>query len=346
MGFILSQQRLPCPAETPSSGLETCSTINSGYLPFITLGLPEKDAGHIRYGVMRRVTSTVDTDLTQRKPRLTITTFNPQTEDELVSPVNDHNGMARDAGVYLKDFCAGIHAAAHTPLDVKYLYIKEPSSPFGPLQNVAYALAVSKKPFDYPGTVITLNDPAFDSPERKMSGDYNYTVIAKTPESLSSQLSCAQLITATRSYSNILLAANIYARILPDYLNQLDISVDQADAAFLGAQASMVRSSGNILNSITSVQTASSAVAKNPIDAKAIKDLTLAQIGLATTIAGGVANLVSLLTTAGAAKQRTNDTYSQVRDSLIPRARALESAIKERMERHLKLGIYLPIQVH
>ncbi len=100
-GFILRQNRLPCPASA-GAGIEDCSGASAGQFPYKTVGL--SSATTIRYGVYRNpnaVTITADADLAAAKLR-----YSPPVPPVPVIAVAPISGL---------DFCVGLKNAIATP---------------------------------------------------------------------------------------------------------------------------------------------------------------------------------------------------------------------------------------
>ncbi len=350
-GFAFSQQRLPCPAQSPASGIEHCDGGQraTGYLPFRTLGLPDKEAGLIRYGVLRRSSSIGDADLTQRKARLQILHFNPGNETTSrarPSPQSDTQAYARESGVYAKDFCSALSTASSLPFNDAFVHIgsaKDPSK----RQNVAYALALQKDARHAAEPSAASPSLTFGLPAGNRLSSQQDAVLAVSPRSLSTKLSCTPLVAAVRSYAYVHTAAAIHTRTLPDYLNQLDISVSKARATLVASTAGEVRAIADLLDSIAALMVASAGVTSaTPVDA-ALKatEFAFAKWGTVSSIAAVTATSIGLPLAANNSYERARTNRDRVQNVLLPQANALKTAMDERMARVLNAGIQLPISV-
>ncbi|MFA5489002.1 MAG: type II secretion system protein [Candidimonas sp.] len=349
-GYAFSHQRLPCPAETPTSGIEQCAGNRAiGYLPFTTLGLPDLDAGLIRYGVLRRPHGTQDAELTQRKPRLQLIHFNPGTELTTritPSPHSDPQELAWKAGVYARDFCSALGFASALPFSESFVHI--PKNGQEQALNVAYALALPKGSRQAEGAGSSFSSLGFDSPTSNLLSSQQDMVLAVSPQSLSARLSCAPLVAAVRSYANIQAAVAIHTRTLPDYLNQLDINVDKARAALIASSAVLLRATANEVAAIADIFKSKAKISRtsfykpHEIIAEAAS-LPLKYFSLGSATASLFAISAGVPLAAKQSHDRATNNYNKVNDVLIPQANALKQAIDERMARTLQSGIYLPI---
>lgn len=348
-GYVFSQQRLPCPAENPASGVEQCSgNLATGYLPFKTLGLPDKEAGRIRYGVLRRSSQTDDADLTQRKARLQVLHFNPgnaTTSLAKPSPNSDTQAHARESGVFAKDFCSALSSASSLPFSADFVHIDTPGLPSTSKRNVAYALALPKQTRQTSGQKVAPPSLTFNSPIGNRLSTQQDAVLAVSPQSLSSKLSCPILISAVRSYANIQTAAAIHTRTMPDYLNQLDINLAKANATLSASKVGELRALAGLLDAEAGVIKAISGLTgATPDDIVQKKyKIFLAKWSRVNATLAFQTMSIGLPLAADQSYQRAKKNYDRVKDVLLPQTNALKLAIDERMARTLNAGIYLPI---
>src|SRR5690606_35058446 len=131
-----------------------------------------------------------------------------------------------------------------------------------PQRNVAYALALPKNLRQTAEQNSTLPALEFGSPANNLLSVQEDVVLAVGPQALSARLSCAALISAIRSYSNVQLSAAIHSRTLLDYLHQLDISLDKAQASAIASRANVTKAYANLLEAGSKLSTELAKVAR------------------------------------------------------------------------------------
>ena len=236
IGFIIANNRLPCP-DTTGTGLENCAVTNrQGGLPVKTLGIEssiqKKRGGLIRYGVYRssNISPASDIDLAANidryEPRL------PNLENSA-----QNNGL---------DFCFALKIASRlTTSDNNQLNI-------GSLGiNVAYVIADS-------GAIDANNDGVlfdgtngagikFEKPHKSHSNNYDDNIQAVGFNELAGRLNCARVLSETNgaarasyaSYDMWLLATQ-YKNYRDYHVHYLEVMLQIAETKFALATAALV----------------------------------------------------------------------------------------------------------
>lgn len=233
-GFVLSNNRLPCP-DTNGDGREDCGAGAAvGKLPFISIGMSEADAGRIRYGVYRNASGTPvnDADLAvaiDRMPMLA-TIGTPMAGYDLFGA--HRNGI---------DLCAGLRNGANSASNVNLLHVTTTAQNI----NVAYALAISgPTDADQAGNLLDGSNAAagvaFEAPSRVTDGNYDDRVVAVGFDRLMGRIGCnGVLAAATHAHANAATMAEITHQAMLDYKIQLDLIKELADANVAAAAAAV-----------------------------------------------------------------------------------------------------------
>lgn len=250
-GFLIAQNRLPCP-DSDNDGNENCgATIQSGTLPYRTLKLSSavKNASgqKIAYSVYRNANSTLslDTDLASLKDRYR--PLLPNSESSTVS-----NGL---------DFCWALKTAITVANSNSFSYVGSSSNPI----NQAYILvSPGSLNANEAGTVFDginqIGNIGFELPDKVIDANYDDTVRSKGFSELAGELKCAALIGRANGLARTSSAMYDITRI-NDYnvsfralaLNVHEGNVDQAefnmalataDAAIYAAQTVIAIAAG------------------------------------------------------------------------------------------------------
>lgn len=188
-GFVLKNDRLPCPASTSAAGTEDCS-LERGYVPWKSLGLARpltNSGGHAyAYGILHG-----SNNLGTVTAKYTPTYLNSSDSYQLTPGTlssSQTNGL---------DLCVKLRNQAALALDTARLRIRDVNAPADAAKasNVAWVLVD-------PG----LNNPtfngynasglAFESPGRAQAPDYDDKVTVGTLTQLFGELRCPALLAA------------------------------------------------------------------------------------------------------------------------------------------------------
>lgn len=200
-GFLLMNNRLPCPSTTPTSGTENCG-ITKGFVPYRTLGLPKSvtnSEGHaLVYGILAN-----DTDnnhlgkLTAKYTPQYLVSTNNYWEAAPTSSSNQINGL---------DFCAKLRSQAALPLDAALLNIRHWSDRTNAVKmtNVAWVLVdpgsrnadgtTGAYPLFDGSNAPSVSGQSFESPSRVQSETYDDKVRAGTLTQMFGKLRCQELL--------------------------------------------------------------------------------------------------------------------------------------------------------
>ncbi len=240
-GFVLSNNRLPCP-DTNGDGRENCGgSAAVGTLPAVTIGLAQADATGIRYGVYRQPSASpvADADLAALADRMPMlaTRGDPLAGYDLFE--SNSNGI---------DLCAGLRNAANSPGGDGFLHVVTPEKNI----NVAYALALaSRSDADQAGSLFDGSNAgagvAFEAPSRVTDGGYDDRVVAVGFDRLIGRLNCSEtLAAATHAHANAATMAEITHQAMLDYKIQLDLINKLADANMAAAAAAVAIAVGGV----------------------------------------------------------------------------------------------------
>ncbi|WP_162404810.1 type II secretion system protein [Pseudoxanthomonas jiangsuensis] len=278
MGFAAIQSRLPCP-DADADGREDCAgTLAVGSLPYVTLGLPDRRATAIRYGVLRRTgtltvpewddktsSKAVDADLAHIVDRAQTLQVIANSKDiraaarvqsydncdrlSADAPTCDDLPQLRDNGL---DFCEAIRDASLLPASSGFLHTLQEDAPTAMAGNVAYALAMTDRLAPSPQHVG--GSLAFHSPRRPSAGDYHDKVRAVGLDQLWTRLRCGESYgAAIYAHANVAVAARLATPAMHDYQEQLAIMYDLAVANDLSADAGLVAAAAQITSATAGV---------------------------------------------------------------------------------------------
>lgn len=271
LGFAASQSRLPCP-DTNHDGREDCGGGEVGKLPYLTVGLPDARAGHLRYGVLRRTgdsavivrwntadqlatpqSTVLDADLAMPPDQAMPLQVTANAADSFViSRVEawDHctrvdcsalPQLARNS----MDFCDALRNASQLPASDGHLHTRHEHDPARNAGNVAYALAA----VDPLAPAHDAGSPAFQSPRRPGSGDYRDKVLAVGIDQLWTRLRCGEHYSpALFAHANVAMAARLTTPVMHNHKTQLDIMVELGKAESMNATVAIIDASAELIN--------------------------------------------------------------------------------------------------
>lgn len=178
LGFIAAHNRLPCPDNT-NNGIENCG-VNSGSIPYKTLGLNEDYAGvgsiPLKYAVFRNSAASADlTNITDL--------FNPTDSHGTVTTLNQINGL---------DFCTALTNAKASTFSTNYAHIVLPNGTTAAVPYVVVTAGLGNADgtgsnFDGRNDNATMD---FEAPNKSHNASYDDTVFSKTFDELATTLEC------------------------------------------------------------------------------------------------------------------------------------------------------------
>ena len=281
LAFAAIQSRLPCP-DADHDGREDCTgNLAVGALPYATLGLPDRRASSIRYGVLRRSGEALvvpdfggdtwdmpaDTDLASLQNRaktLQVVSNSPNIEpahqirlwnscDHLPagSPTCDDLPQLRSNGL---DLCDALRNASLLPTSAAFVHTLREDESGEIAGNVAYALAIPD--MLNPAPLHTGASLAFHSPRRPAGGTDHYQdkVRAVGLDQLWTRLRCGESYgPAIYAHANIAVAARLTTPAMHNYGEQLEIMLDLAIANNHSADAGLVAGAAQITSATAGV---------------------------------------------------------------------------------------------
>jgi hypothetical protein len=200
-GFVFMHHRLPCPADTPSSGTENC-TLTKGFVPHRTLGLPRpstNNEGHpFAYSLLAN-------DAANNHLGKATAKYTPQ---YLVSGSDYWSTPATSTSAQINglDFCAKLRSQSALALNTSLLNIRNWSdrTNASKMTNVAWVLVDpgSRNTDGATGSYPLFNgsnDPSssgmsFESPSRAQTETYDDKVRVGTLNQLFGELRCPELL--------------------------------------------------------------------------------------------------------------------------------------------------------
>jgi hypothetical protein len=204
-GFVIINHRLPCPASGPFTGVENCS-IDSGYVPYKTLGLPRpvtnNDGFAFGYAVLRD--NAHNNDLAVASAKYTPTYFYTTGNYWEAPPTRTSTSSGGAPLINGLDFCAKLRHAATLGQQSAQTGIKNVRNPTQRI-NVAWVLvdpgqrnADGSTGTSFPGEFDGANQPGlsnlFESPSQPQTQTYDDTVSVGTLTQMFGELQCPQLL--------------------------------------------------------------------------------------------------------------------------------------------------------
>jgi hypothetical protein len=200
LAFAYLHGHLPCPASS-GDGKASCGAGDTGFLPYLTLGLPAPEAGKIRYTV-----STAAPSLVTGSPYRVAVGRRTGPLNGLTAQVVPLASVSPAGHEVLFDLCAALGGASHGAM--------------------AYALATDAGTSGGTGPIAAtgsaMNVDSVDAVSRSVGRSQ-----------LAAQLGCASLSASARAHFNAALAAQTMSRAMLDYtdLYELGFHTYAADLA-------------------------------------------------------------------------------------------------------------------
>lgn len=190
LAFAYLHGHLPCPAPS-TQGLASCTGGDSGFLPYLTIGLPDPGAGRIRYEVSQAAPSLT------AGGAYTVIVGRPAGEHGDLAP-NDVTlaALSSDRQWPLYDLCASLNGTAQGTLA------------YGLSADVGDATSAGGPGHGGTGTAAV-------APRREQ--------VRVGRSMLAARLGCAPLSASARAHFNTALGARVMARAMRDYRDQFDL---------------------------------------------------------------------------------------------------------------------------
>jgi hypothetical protein len=190
-GFVLKENRLPCPASTAATGVESCA-LAQGYVPWKSLGLPRpvtnSDGHAFAYAVLKG-----SNNLSTATAKYTPTYLN-SSDSYWLTP-----GALNSSETNGLDLCVKLRTQAALALDATLLRVRDSAArtTLTRASNVAWVLV---DPGSLDPSFNGDNNPAasvaFESPGRAQALDYDDKVTVGTLTQLFGELRCPELLSA------------------------------------------------------------------------------------------------------------------------------------------------------
>lgn len=200
--------RLPCPAPL-TTGMESCDGKDAGFLPYLTLGLPDAAAGRVRYQVSMVTPSPVN-----GSPYQVVIAQQSGPTENLFAKVVPLASLTPGGHEPLLDLCQALGSAAHG-------------------REMAYALAMD------PGGAASAPSSA-STPATPVTAEAVKHTVGRSQ--LAARLHCSALAVAGRAQFNAALAADTMERAMRDVVAQFMLikftyAADTAQGAIFAANA-------------------------------------------------------------------------------------------------------------
>ena len=266
--------RLPCPSPL-TTGMESCDGKDIGFLPYLTLGLPDTAAGRIRY----QVSLVAPSPVTGSPYRVVITNELGETKDLTAQVVP----------------LASVMPGGHEPL----LDLCETLSTAADGRKMAYALTM-----DPGGATVTLTSTAGPAaPATPVTAEAVTHTVGRAQ--FAARLHCSTLSVAGRAQFNTALAADAMARAMRDVVAQFDLvkftyAADTAQGAVFASNAAY-----SLYRARTKTMAAQAAVEASVGKNIAARNLAVVNMALAGAYVGATAsNLARFVTNEVVAESR------------------------------------------
>jgi hypothetical protein len=187
LAYAYVHGHLPCPSSS-TDGKASCGA-DSGYLPYLTLGLPTPEAGHIRYRVPTQLPSLT----TRGAGAYSVVLGQPKDRFGDIAPrTTTLAAVSSNHQEALCDFCASLGGTVHNTLAYELSTVADDGSP---------------------SIVTTGASPSHIDESRVLVGR----------STLAMRLGCASLSAAVRAQFNAALGGQIMARAMRDYRDQFEM---------------------------------------------------------------------------------------------------------------------------
>ncbi len=297
VGFAHANYRLPCPA-ADHAGLENCSgSVQTGWLPWKTLGIANAMASNFKYGVERAPDATspfLDQDLAVARDRL-VPPFTVGSPPILpAAPIV--GGLLGNTN--LIDLCFALDRASGTPAAASRLALMSNRGGITARRGMAFVVVApglldadgDGNIFDGLNASASPTDPTYEPVERPQDANYDDRVAAMDFDTLFAELDCGEGLAAiSHSHVNAATAAAFMKQALIDYKRQLEILALVAGGGVASGTAGVLSAAAGL----------SSAVADSA-NAVAFTILTYGSAGavIAPAVAAIVANTAAVALSA------------------------------------------------
>lgn len=286
-GFALATGRLPC-ADSDGDGVEDCSAV-TGYLPYVTLGMggPLRNAigNDYRYGVYSRSDSSIMNDVA-------LTAIQDRWEPTLASGLPPATALTAYGNLSQLDLCRALGVGRQSSVDTSYLNVAATLSN----EHVAYVLVdPGSADLDGDGSLLDgLNSSGltFEHPTTSASSDYDDEVKVVYFDEMWARMGCSGLLSpAGHAHPNVESTLALFRQSFRDYLSQLEITEEMAQADILAQTAAVAMATAGL----------ASASALIPMStASALETFGATSPGIALSVAAVTANTAALATAVAA----------------------------------------------
>ncbi len=292
LAYAYLHRELPCPARA-TTGLESCDGSTEGFVPYLTLGLPEPAAGHIRYRMALDIRSP-----TASSPYRVVSGQRLGEFGELSAQFVPLAAFAPNGHEALFDLCQALGSPAHSG-------------------ELAYALGL-----DTAAAIPVAG--ATGAPPAAASAPVMDQIVGRAQ--LAAKLHCASLAVAGRAHFNAALAADTMSRAIADMKAQFELveftyGVDLAQGAYfeLNSGYSLYRANVKRLGALAASE------ATNGVNSAA---LTVAE--LKTALAGAYTAALAVNLTRFSINLDSARIHKQMLEDLKTRSERAASEIKAR----------------
>lgn len=299
-GFALATGRLPC-ADSDGDGVEDCSEV-TGDLPYVTLGMggPMRNANgnDYRYGVYSRTDSSIMNDVA-------LTAIQDRWEPTLASGLPPATALTAYGNLSQLDLCRALGIGRQSSADTTYLNVAGSVSS----EAVAYVLVdPGSADLDGDGSLfdgLNSSGVTFEHPTTSTSSDYDDRVKVVYFDELWERMGCSGLLSpAGHAHPNVESTLAMFRQSFRDYLSQLEITEEMAEADILAQTAAVAMATAGLASAsaLIPMSTASSLEtfgATSPGIALSVAAVTANTAALATAVAAEVETIENEATISG-----------------------------------------------
>ncbi len=241
-GFALATGRLPC-ADSDGDGIEDCSSV-TGYFPYVTVGLGgplrNSDGYDYRYGVYSRSDSSIMNDVA-------LTAITDRWEPTIASGLPPATALTAYGNLSQLDLCRALGVGRQSSVDSSYIYV----SSVGSSEHVAYVLVdPGMADLDGDGSLfdgLNSSGVSFEHPTTSASSDYDDQVKVVYFDEMWERMGCSGLLSpAGHAHPNVESTLAMFRQSFRDYLAQLEITEEMAEADILSQAAAVASATAGL----------------------------------------------------------------------------------------------------
>lgn len=340
-GFVLSQHRLPCPANDPL-GAEDCSQPAARFFPWKTLGL-DSSLGQLHYGVNRAgnadlaalaaplVSPDLHVDDTSVPPAVLPGHASVPSDPDTAAAADRVKNLITHARsqrtrVNGLDWCRVLRIFAGNPQAPGVLRAGSSSESL----PVAFVLVHPGANRQFDGNNRPGADTQFrhDLPGRVQDAQYDDLVLAVGPSQLSARLGCVTRLSAAQAAAQAAFAQYDTTRLVQEYWSLRAYHITTAESGVIDAETGVTMAAvGLALSTTSAVIGLSSAANSEGLTAFAVT-IQIANVGLATAeVVLAAIDLENAQQELADAKAKLAATYPYVKHTYNTLAQALEHAL-------------------